>query len=255
MIKEPFKNSFQKIKNNKSRFATIVVVQLLFLFTISIAAFFTIIPAIEEGKQGMEIYDQLAIQNQEQPQLQQQDAAKIYRSFQNMLTYFERGGIAIAIAFILINGVAWLLAQSMIRKINTKTYVNIVIIGLITSIAIQQLITSYLKTALTGINEQQYLPTGVALTVIAVISFLSYTAFATTHHPIKQIPKKILSLIINKGHLLLLFFLINILLVALPMYLFMTTIDGYLAIPLIAIFTTLAITAYTKVLWLTAIES
>ena len=203
----------------------------------------------------MAVYDQIAIQNQEQPQLQQEDAAKIYRSFQNMLTYLKRGGIAIALAFIFINGFAWLIAQSMIRKISLKSYINIVIISTLTTLIIQQLIASYLKSALTGITDQQYLPTGVSIAVIAIISFFSYTGFATTHHNIGQLPKKMLSLIINQGHLLVLFFLINLILLTIPLYFFMSTVEGYLAVPLIAIFIALGVSAYTKVLWLSAIKS
>ena len=254
MIIETFKQSWNAIKKNKSKFATIVVLHLLFLFTISIAAYFTIIPAIEEGKKGIEIYDTVAVQNPEQPNILQKDAIAIYQSLQSMLTYFERGGIAIAIAFILINGFAWFLAQSIVRKVNAATYANIMLVSLIFTVLMQQLITSYLKTALTGINEQHYLPTGIALTVLAVITLLSYTALTLTHLPTQQLPKKILKTVVNKGHLLLFYGILNTLLIALPLYIFMSSVDSHLAIPLIAIFTTVAVVAYTKIVWLKVID-
>src|SRR3989338_6600182 len=269
IILNSLKESFSLIWRNKSLFALLLALQIIFFAAFSIISY-NYVPKMVESQKAIEEYlsslkfddVSVAANIQQQKNILGDDPLLISRNFNEIVKNFRLYLIYIFLLLIFFISMSWAITCKIIKKISFKGLTTIFLKNLAVALLYLGLIFifffSLLNIPLSGVAAEssklltKYVPFLVFSIILSYFMFVSISLLHNTE--LKDIVQKTLMVGIKKGHYILAVYFIDIFLFAVSIILFYYFIEKNLFILLLSILLLVFIFVFVRIFMVKVVE-
>ncbi|MBI2138590.1 hypothetical protein HYU13_03310 [Candidatus Woesearchaeota archaeon] len=240
LLLKSVKRTVSLIRKNKAKVIGLIFLQLLFFSAIAVILFFTLIPATEEGRKAIGVFDAVRASDAVQMPLSKEDAYIVFQSYKKASSYLKNAAVGIAATFLVMNGLLWVISAKLILGLKKwkgfQLALKLAFISIVSLFLVYNSIAGNLRSSMVLIDQGSFLPLVIAVLAISLIAYLTIISFSLAPYPLRSFPRQFWKTALQKAHQLIPVFLSAALITLSSIYLVILTEEANILISLLPFF-------------------
>ncbi|MBI2139464.1 hypothetical protein HYU14_00955 [Candidatus Woesearchaeota archaeon] len=255
------RQSFRIMLGSKKKTFAILGLQLLYGILLSAIIFTTLIPATEEARKALDVFDN-AQENlpgaPEENALPSEQALAIYQSAARMASYLKDAGVYSAAVFMVFSSLLWGFSLSLANRLPVKRLIQpaftiFILSGIVIFLA-ETVIAGYMRSAFKLIDQGSFTPVFALAGTLLLFGYFGAVAFSLACKRPKDFFPAFISAAFGKAHRLIPVFLTSFLFISAAAALIILTAEANLIIALIPFLILIAVQAAARLFMVVAVK-